>query len=93
MIHPATDELLVEQQNVSDGQAASPVKEGAKHAKSLGCLLSYLADVCRLGQMSVKSRHEIPCCSDPLNWLSEKLVWSGLLDVSRNLNEEQTGAL
>jgi hypothetical protein len=93
MIHHATDELPVEHQNVFDGQAASLVKEGAKHAQSLGCLLSYLADVCRSGQLSVKSCHGIPCCSDPLYWLSEKLVWSGLLNVSRSLNEQQSGAL
>jgi hypothetical protein len=29
LIHHRTDELLVEQHTVSDGQAASPVKEGA----------------------------------------------------------------
>jgi hypothetical protein len=37
-----TDELLVEQQSVSDGQTAFPVKEGAKHAQSFSCILSHL---------------------------------------------------
>jgi hypothetical protein len=47
-----TDKLLVEQHTVSDGQAASPVKEGAKHARSLSCLLSHLVDVRRLCKLS-----------------------------------------
>jgi hypothetical protein len=34
VIHHRPDELLVEQHTVSDGLAASPVKEGAKHAQS-----------------------------------------------------------
>jgi hypothetical protein len=45
VIHHRTDELLVEQHTVFDGQAASPVKEGAKHAQSLSLLLSHLVDV------------------------------------------------
>jgi hypothetical protein len=56
VIHHKTDELLVEQHTVSDGQAASPVKEGSKHAKSLGCLFTYLADVCWPGELSCVSR-------------------------------------
>jgi hypothetical protein len=38
VIHHRTDELLVEQHTLSEGQAASPVKEGAEHAQSLNCL-------------------------------------------------------
>jgi hypothetical protein len=45
VIHHRTDELLVEQYTVSDGQAASPVKEGAKHAQTLRCLLTHLVYV------------------------------------------------
>jgi hypothetical protein len=33
VIHHRTDKLLVEQQTVSDGQAASPVKQWAKHSQ------------------------------------------------------------
>jgi hypothetical protein len=44
-IHHRTDELLVEQHTVSDGEAASLIKEGTKHAQSFSCLLSHLVDV------------------------------------------------
>jgi hypothetical protein len=47
VIRHRTDELLVEQHTVPDGQTASPCKEGASHAQSLSCLLSHLVDVCR----------------------------------------------
>jgi hypothetical protein len=47
VIHHRTDELLVGQQTVSDRQATSPVKEGAKHAQSFGCILSHLKHVHR----------------------------------------------
>jgi hypothetical protein len=34
VVHHRTDELLIEQHTVSDGQTASPVKERAKQAQS-----------------------------------------------------------
>jgi hypothetical protein len=71
------DELLVEQHTVSDGQATSPVKEGAKHAQSLRCHLSHLVDVRRPGKQSIKGHPKIPFCFDPLYWLSEKLHCCG----------------
>jgi hypothetical protein len=77
VIRHRTDEVLLEQHTVSDGQAASPVKEGANHAQSLSCLHSYLVDVCRPGKWCIKGHPNIPCCFDPLYWLSEKLHWSG----------------
>jgi hypothetical protein len=93
VIDHRTDELLVEQQTVSDLQAASPVKEGAKHAQSLSCLLSHLVDVRRPDKLSIKNHPKIPCCFDPLNWFSEKLHCSGFLDASRRLNKEHSCAL
>jgi hypothetical protein len=54
VIHHRTNELLVEQHTVSDGQAASPVTEGAKHAQSLICLVSHFFDVRRPGKLSIK---------------------------------------
>jgi hypothetical protein len=54
VIHHRTDELLVEQHTVSGREAASPAKERAKHAQSLSCLHSHLADVRRTGNLSVK---------------------------------------
>jgi hypothetical protein len=50
LIHQKTDELLVEQHNGSDGQAASRVRV-AKNAQFLSCLLSHLVDVCRPGKL------------------------------------------
>jgi hypothetical protein len=61
VIHHGTDDLLVEQYTVSDGQAASPVKEGAKHTQSLSCLLSHLVGVRRLGKLGIKGHPKIPC--------------------------------
>jgi hypothetical protein len=66
VIHHRSDELLVEQHTVSDGQAASPVKEGAKHTQSLSCPLSHLVVVCRPGMLCMKDHPKIPCCFDPL---------------------------
>jgi hypothetical protein len=54
VIHHRTDELLVEQHTVSDGQAASPVKEGAKRTQSLYFLLPHVVDVRRPGKLSIK---------------------------------------
>jgi hypothetical protein len=62
-----TDELLVDQHTISDGQAASPVKEGAKHAQSLGCLLSQLVDVRLPGKLCIKGHTKVPCYFGPLN--------------------------
>jgi hypothetical protein len=70
VIHHRTDKLLVEQHNVSDEQAASPVKEGSKHAKSLTCLLFHLVDVCRQGKLCIKGHPKVTSCFDPLYWLS-----------------------
>jgi hypothetical protein len=73
VIHHRTDELLVEQHTVSDGHAASPVKEGAKYAQSLSCLLSHLVGVRRPVKLYIKDNPKIPHCFCPLYWLSEKL--------------------
>jgi hypothetical protein len=67
VIHHRTDELLVEQHTISDGQAASPVKEGDKHAQSLSRLLSHLVDVRRPSKLNIKGHPKIPCCFDLLS--------------------------
>jgi hypothetical protein len=36
IVHHWADELLIQQNSVPDGEAASPVKETAKHTQSLG---------------------------------------------------------
>jgi hypothetical protein len=45
------DELLIQQNSVSDGEAASPVKERAKHTQSLGGFLPDLYNMRPLGQV------------------------------------------
>jgi hypothetical protein len=77
-----TDELLVQQHPVSDGQANSPVKEGTEHAHSLSRLSSYLVDVCRPGKPIIKVDPEISWRFDPRYWLSENMNWPGSLDAS-----------
>jgi hypothetical protein len=53
IIHHTMDKLLAKQCNVSDGQAASPVKE-AKDTQFLSCLSSYLAGIRHPGQLCFK---------------------------------------
>jgi hypothetical protein len=92
IIHYRTDELLVEQHTVSDGQAASPVKEVTNHALSLGCHLSYLVDLCRPGKPCIKGHPKILCSFDPPYWLFEKLDWLRLFDASRSPKKEHSRA-
>jgi hypothetical protein len=77
VIHHRRNKLLVQQHTVSDGEAASPVKEGAKHAQSFSCLLSHLVYVRRPGKLSINGHHKIPCCFDALYWLSENCTALG----------------
>jgi hypothetical protein len=85
VVHHGADELLVQQHTVCGGQTASPVKEWAKYAQSLDCLLSHLADMCRPGQPRIKGHPKITSCFNPLYRLSEKLHWSGFLDAPLDL--------
>jgi hypothetical protein len=93
VVHYWTDELLVEQQAVLNGKTAPPVKEGANHSQYLSRLFPYLVDVHRPGQPCIKGYPKVPCCVDPLYWLSEKLDWPGSLHASRSLSKEHRGAL
>jgi hypothetical protein len=93
VVHHRTDELLVDQHAVLNGKTAPPVKDGAKHAQSLSRLSPYLVDVRRPGQPRIKGYRKVPCCVDPLYWLSETLDWPGSLDASRSLSKEHRGAL
>jgi hypothetical protein len=70
VIHLRTDELLIELHTLSDGQAASPVKEGTKHAQYLSCLLSNLVDVCQPRKLSIKGHTKVISRFESLYWLS-----------------------
>jgi hypothetical protein len=64
------------QRPVSDGQAASPVKQGTKHARSLGCRLPYMANICRNGQVCDKGH---PRCHDvSTHCIGSSRNWTGL---------------
>jgi hypothetical protein len=91
--HHGTDELLVEQYAISDGQATPPVEDGAKQTQSLSRLLPYLVDVSRPGKPCIKSYLEVSCCFNTLYWLSEKLGCRESLDASRGLRKKHCGAL
>lgn len=92
-IHHWTDDLLVKWHTVSHGQAASPVRERARHVQRLGRLILNLADVCRPGNLCIKGHPLIPCCFNPLYSLSEKLDWSALLDAFWALKKLHSGAV
>jgi hypothetical protein len=49
IVHHGPYELLIQQNSVSDGQTASPVKERAKQTQSLCRFLLYLDDMRRPG--------------------------------------------
>jgi hypothetical protein len=54
-------------------------EEGTTQAQSLSCLCSNLTDLC------IELYPKIPCCFDPLYWLSENLDCSGSSNASRSL--------
>jgi hypothetical protein len=91
VVRHGTDELLVEQYANSDGQATPPVEEGAKQTQSLSRLLPYLVDVSRSDKPCVKEYPKVPCCFNPLHWLSER--WPGSFDASRGLGKEHCSDL
>jgi hypothetical protein len=88
VIHHRTDDLLVEQHTVSDGEAVSPAKQGTKCAQSLSCLLSNHVDLRRPGKLCMKCHPKIPRCFDPLYWFSDKRHCSGILVETHGLNKE-----
>jgi hypothetical protein len=93
IVYHGTDELLVEQHAISNGQATPNVEEVDKQTLSLSRLLPYLVHVCRPGKPCVKGYPKVPCCFNPLYWLCEKLGWPGSLDASHGLVKEHSSAL
>jgi hypothetical protein len=93
VVHHGTDELLVEQHTISDGQTTPRVEEGVRQTQSLSRLRPYLVDMSRPGKPCVKGYIKVSCCFSPLYWFSEKLGWPGSLDASRGLDKEHCVAL
>jgi hypothetical protein len=71
VIRRKEDKLLVEQHTFPAGQAASPVEEGANHARSLSCPLSHPVGVCRAGKPCDKGHSK--SSFEPFFLPSEKL--------------------
>ena len=69
MVRHGPYELLIQQNSVIDGEAASPVKERDKQPQSLGSFLPNLDDMRRPGLSSIKDHSQITGCVDPLDWL------------------------
>ena len=65
--HQWTEELLIQQFSIPDGQATRFVKEGSKHSQSLQRFLSHLIHTSRPGQPFVKGYHQITGGIDPLD--------------------------
>ena len=53
IIHHRTDELLVQQDYVPNGEITSPLQEGNQHARALSNFLSDLIDVRRTGESCI----------------------------------------
>jgi len=72
IIHHGTDELLVQQSTIPDGETASPVQERSQRSQSLCLFLSHLIDMFRSVEPFIKDHPKITGVVDPLNWLPEK---------------------
>jgi hypothetical protein len=89
-IHHRTDELLVEQHTVPDGQTASSVGEGLR---TPNLWAFFLVDMRLPGKPCAYGDTKIAGSFNPFFWLTEKLHRPGLLDAPRGLNKEHRGAV
>jgi hypothetical protein len=83
-----TDELLVQQNTIPDGQTTSPVYESSQDSQSLCSFLSHLINMNRPGKPFIKGYSKIMDGIDQLDWLPEKLTRSGFQDMPTCLSEE-----
>jgi hypothetical protein len=80
--HHRMDELLIKEHTVSDGQATSPIKEGAKGTQSLSSLSSSMVDMCCPGQLyTVTPRYHIGLaqCNGSLKNQTDWGLWMCLM--------------
>jgi len=91
--HHRTDELLIQQNTILDGEIASPLQERSKRSQSLCRFLPYLVDMLRPVEPFIKGNSKITEDVDPLDWLPEELYCSGVLDTPNGLGEKHSGAL
>jgi hypothetical protein len=87
VVYHRTDELLVQQNTIPDGETTS------QHSQYLYHFSSHLIDVRRPGKPRSKVHPKITDRIDPENWLPEELKWSGFRDGSTVLREEHRNVL
>lgn len=63
LVHYGTDELLIEQGSIPEGQTTLPVQEGTQHTQPLGSFLPFLIDMRRPGQPCINGHPRILGCS------------------------------
>ena len=90
VVHHWTDELLIQQDSVPDGDHCSlgddtplPVSEPLSHSIDIG----------RPGQKHVKDHPLVTGSIDASEWLYEELHWFGFQDVPIGLSEEHLSTL
>jgi hypothetical protein len=93
IFHHGTDELLLQQNTIPDGETASPVQERSQRSQSLCRFLSHLIDMFRLSAPFIEGHPKIAGVVDSLDWLPEELYRSGFRDAPTDLGEEHRVAL
>jgi len=73
IVHLGTDELLIQQNTIPDGETASPVRERSQRSQSLCRFLSHLINIFRQGEPLIKGHPKIYGVIDQLDWLTEEL--------------------
>jgi len=81
IVQHGTDELLIQQNTIPDGETASPVQESSQCSQSLCRFLSHPIDRFRPDEPFIKGHPKITGVVDPLDWLPEELYCSGFLDM------------
>jgi hypothetical protein len=93
IVHHGTDELLIQQNAISEGKTASPISERSQRSQPLRRFFSHLIEMFQPGQPFIEVRPEITGVIDLFDWLPEELYCSGFRDALTGLGEEHGGAL
>jgi len=87
IVHHGTDELLIQQNTIPDGETASPVQERSKRSQSLCRFLPHLFDMLRPVEPFMKGNSKTTGDVHPLDWLPKELYCSGVLDTPTSLGQ------
>jgi hypothetical protein len=93
IVHHWVDELFIQLNSASDGEATSPVQERAKHTQTLGGFLSDLDDMWQPCQTCIESHSPVTGCIDQLDWLSYEIYRSRAGNSPGGLTKEHCIAL